>query len=99
MILGNLYDFSDAFVVLERTVTVAEKTFVANDFMDLVENRRVTSATYNNAIGAALDGKLAFKKNAPFFNSVSKVNAVLSANTDDLDVVIPIYSLPDNNKN
>ena len=59
--------------------------------MDLVENRRATSATTSNTTNdAALDGKLAFKNNAPFVNCISKINGVLIDNTDDLDVVMPI---------
>ena len=72
-------------------ITVAKKTFVANDFMNLAKNRRVVSATTSNtANDAALNGKLAFKNNAPFVNYISKIYGVLIDNTEDLDVVIPL---------
>ena len=75
-------------------ITVAKKTFVANDFMNLAKNRRVVSATTSNtANDAALNGKLAFKNNVSFVNYISKINGVLIDNTEDLDVVISLYNL------
>ena len=41
----------------------------------------------------AKTNKVAFKNNAPFINSISKMNGVLRDNTDDLDVVMPMYNL------
>ena len=35
----------------------------------------------------------AFKNNAPFINCVSKINGVKIDNTEDLDVVMPMYNL------
>ena len=35
----------------------------------------------------------AFKNNAPFINSISKINGVKTDNAEDLDVVMPIYNL------
>ena len=36
---------------------------------------------------------LAFKNNAPSINCISKINGVLINNAEDLNVVIPMYSL------
>ena len=36
---------------------------------------------------------VAFKTNAPFFNCISKSNGVQTDNVEDLDVVMPMYSL------
>ena len=97
---SDLCDLSDAYIVAEGTVTVAKKTFVANDFMDLPENRRAASATTSNtANDAALNGKLAFKNNSPFVDFISKINCVLIDNTEDLDVVMPMYNLLKYSKN
>ena len=41
---------------------------------------------------------LTFKKNAPFINCASKINRVKTDNTEDLDVVMPIYNLLEYNK-
>ena len=48
MLRSHLCDFSDAYFVVEGIVTVAKKTFVANDFMDLAETRRAASAPTSN---------------------------------------------------
>ena len=41
----------------------------------------------------------AFKNNAPFINCISKIINVLVGNTEDLDVVIPMYNLIEYSKN
>ena len=35
----------------------------------------------------------AFKNNAPFINCISKINGIKIYNTEDLDVVMPMYNL------
>ena len=68
--------------------------------MNLAENRRASSATTSNtAKNAALDGKLAFKNNARFVNCISKINSVLFDNTEDLDIVMPMYNFLEYSKN
>ena len=42
---------------------------------------------------------LAFKNNAPFISCISKINGVLIENAEDLDFVMPIYSLLEYSKN
>ena len=42
---------------------------------------------------------LAFKNNKPFIHCISNVNNVLPDNAEDLDVVIPVYNLPEYSKN
>ena len=42
---------------------------------------------------------LAFKKSAPFTNCISKINNVLVENTEDLDIVTPMYNLLEYSKN
>ena len=42
---------------------------------------------------------VAFKKNAPFTNCISKINGVQIDNGEDLDVVIPMYNLLEHSKN
>ena len=38
------------------------------------------------------DKKLALKNNAPFTSCISKINNTLIDNTEDLDIVIPMYN-------
>ena len=40
-----------------------------------------------------------FKINAPFINCISKINGVQIENAEDLDVVMPMYSLLEYSKN
>ena len=41
----------------------------------------------------------AFKNNAPFINCISKINGLQSDNAEDLDVLMPMYNLPEYSKN
>ena len=87
-------------LLLWKELLLLLKKFVANDFMDLAENRRATSATTSNtANDAALDGKLSFKNNTLFVNCISKITGVLIDNTVDLDVIILMYNLLEYSKN
>ena len=47
----------------------------------------------------AYDKKLAFKNNAPFTSCISKINNTLIDNAEDLDIVMPMYSLIEYSKN
>ena len=78
MLRSDPCDFSDAYVVVQRTITLTKD---ANREFIRGRNR-----------------SLAFKNNAPFFNSISKINNVLIYNADDLDVVMPMYNLIEYNK-
>ena len=42
---------------------------------------------------------MVFKNNAPFINCISKINCVKIDNAEDLDVVMPMYSLLEYSKN
>ena len=41
----------------------------------------------------AYDKKLAFKNNAPFFSCMTRINSNLVEDTQDLDIVMPLYNL------
>ena len=43
--------------------------------------------------------RLAFKNNAPFISCISKINNTLIDNEEDLDIVMPVYNLPECSKN
>ena len=101
MLRSDLCDFNDSYTVVEGTITVAKKTFVANNFVDFTENRRAAAATTSNTANEAAIcfEKLAFWNNAPFVNSISKINGVLIDKAEDLDGVMPIYNLLEYSKN
>ena len=42
---------------------------------------------------------VAFKNNAPFINCISKINGIKIDNSEDLDVVMPMYNLLECSKN
>ena len=42
---------------------------------------------------------MVFKKNAPFINCITKINGIKIDNTEDLDVVMPIYNVLEYSKN
>ena len=42
---------------------------------------------------------MAFKNDAPFINCISKINVVKVDDTEDLDVVMPMYNLLEYSKN
>ena len=48
---------------------------------------------------ANFDRRLSLKNNAPFISCISKINGELVENTEDLDVVIPMYNLLEYSKN
>ena len=46
-----------------------------------------------------INKNLAFKKNAPFINCISKINSIKIDNAEDLDVVMPTHNLLKCSKN
>ena len=52
-----------------------------------------------NPDNAKRNKSVAFKKNAPFINCISKSNGVKIDDAEDLDVVMPIYNLLEYSKN
>ena len=93
MLRSDLCNFSDAYIVVKGNVTVVKKTFIANDFEahnNTEANADATNTANDNAFG---EKKLAFKNNAPFINCFSKINGIKINNAEDLDVVMPMYSL------
>ena len=47
----------------------------------------------------AYDKELTLKDNAPFVSSILKINNTLIDNSEDLDIVMPMYNLLEYNKN
>ena len=48
---------------------------------------------------ANFDRRLTLKNNAPFISCISKINGELVENSEDLDIVIPMYNLLEYSKN
>ena len=62
------------------------------DFRDTYIVVKIT-ITVTNPNNDAYDKKLVFKNNAPFVSCISKIKNTLIDNAEDLDIVIPMYSL------
>ena len=99
MLRSDLFDFSDAYIVVKGTITVTKKSFTANDIEEpnnTPDNAAATNTANDNAFG---EKKLVFKNNSPFINCISKINAVKVDNAEDLDVVMLMYNLLEYSKN
>ena len=69
------------------------------DFSDayiVVKGRIAVTGTSNKS---RKNTPLAFKNNKPFISCISKINNTLIDNTEDLDVVTPMYNLIEYSKN
>ena len=99
MLRSDLCDFSDAYIVVKGDITITKKTFTADDFEDPNNTEANATATNTENNNAFVERKLVFKNNAPFINCISKVNGVKIDNTEDLDVVMPMYNLLEYSKN
>ena len=99
MVTSDLCDYSDAYIVVKGRVIVDKVTFTANDFDALnntAANATATNTLNDNAFG---EKNLVFKNNAQFINCISKTNGVKIDNAEDLDVLMPMYSLLEYSKN
>ena len=99
MLRSDLCDYSDAYVVVKGTITVAKKIFTADDFEapnNTENNANAINTANDNAFG---EKKLFFKNNAPFINCASKITGVKIDNEEDLDVAMPMYNLLEYSKN
>ena len=99
MLRSDLCDFSYAYIVVKGDITVCKKTFTANDFADINNAAAIATATYNANNNAFGEKKLVFKNNASFINCITKINGTKIGNTEDLDVVVPMYNLLEYSKN
>ena len=68
------------------------------DFSDayIVVKGEITVSNPNNG---KRNKAVAFKNNVPFINCTSKINGIKIDNAEDLDVVMPMYNLPEYSKN
>ena len=65
----------------------------ASDFSDAYTDMEENITLNRRANVNKSNKSLAFKNNAPSINCISKINGVLINNAEDLNVVIPMYSL------
>ena len=83
MLRSNLCDYSDAYILVKGTITV-------------------TAPRVNNNANNIRDKRnrpLVSKNNAPFVSCITTINGELIEDANDLDIVIPMYSLLEYSKN
>ena len=99
MLRSDLYDFSDAYIIVKGNITVNKKTFTADDIEEsnnTLANTNATNTANNNAFG---EKKLVFKNNALFINCISKICGIKIDSAEDLDVIMPMYNLLEYSRN
>ena len=69
------------------------------DFSDVYVVVKGTITVTQTSNKSRKNRSLAFKNNAPFISSISKINNTLIDNAEDLDVVMPMYNLIKYGKN
>ena len=83
MLRSNLCDYSDAYISVKGTITVA--TLGANNNANNIRDKR--------------NRPLILKNNAAFVSCITRINGELIENADDLDIVIPMSNLLEYSKN
>ena len=83
MLRSNLCDYSDAYILVKRTITVMAPG--VNDNADNIRDKR--------------NRPVILKNNAPFVSCITRINGELIEDADDLDIVMPIYNLLKYSKN
>ena len=83
MLRSNLCDYSDAYILVNGTITVT----VPGD------------NNGGNNIRDKKNRKLILKNNAQFVSCITRINGELIEDADDLDIVMPMYNLLEYSKN
>ena len=99
MLRSDLCDFSDGYIVVTGNIIVTKKIFTADDFEAPNNTAAIITATNNANNNAFGEKKLVFKNNIPFISCISKIKGIKIDNAEDLNVVMPMYNLPEYSKN
>ena len=83
MLRSNLCDYSDAYILVKGTITVAAPG--VNNNADNIRDKR--------------NRPLILKNNAPFVSCITRINGQLIEDADDLDIVMSMYNLLEYSKN
>ena len=83
MLRSTLCDYSDAYILVKGTITVTAPG--ANNDANNIRDKR--------------NRPLILKNNAPFVSCITRINAELIEDADDLDIVMPIHNLLEYSKN
>ena len=83
MLISNLCDYSDAYILVKGTITVTAPG--VNNNADNIRDKR--------------NRPLILKNNAPFVSCITRINGELIEDADDLDIVMSMYNLLEYSKN
>ena len=83
MLRSNLCDYSDAYILVKGTITVAAPG--ANNGTNNIRDKR--------------NRPVILKNNAPFVSCITRINGELIEDDDDLDIVMSMYNLLEYSKN
>ena len=83
MLRSNLCNYSDAYILVKGTITVAAPG--VNNNANNIRDKR--------------NRPVILKKNAPFVSCITRINGELIEFADDLDIVLPMYNLLEHSKN
>ena len=83
MLRSNLCDYSDAYILVKDTITVA--ALGANNGANNIRDKK--------------NRPLILKNNAPFVSCITRINGELIEDADDLDIVMPMYNLLEYSEN
>ena len=83
MLRSSLCDYSDAYILVKGTITVAAPG--ANNGVNNIRDKKNRS--------------LILKNNAPFVSCITRINGELIEDADDLDIVMPMYNFLEYSKN
>ena len=83
MLRSNLCDYSDAYILVKGTITVTAPG--VNNNANNIRDKRNRPVTLKN--------------DAPFVSCITRINGELIEDTDDLDIVMPMYNLLEYSKN
>ena len=64
-----------------------------SNYRDAYILAKVKMSIRNNNANNRDNKKLAFKNNAPFRSCISKINNTFIENSEDLDIVMPMYNI------
>ena len=96
----QVYDESEKNYSVNKEIRI-KTPMLRSDLCDYSNAYIIVKAdiTVTNPNNAKRNKAVAFKNNAPFINCVSKINGIKIENTEDLDVVIPMYNLLEYSEN
>ena len=83
MLRSSLCDYSDAYILVKGTITVTAPG-VSNNANNIRDKR---------------NRPVILKNNAPFVSCITRINGELIEDSDDLDIVMPMYNLLEYSKN